>query len=60
MVPAPMRACRCHPLCDRGPGTAIYKKQGKKKQYLLDWIGYSRAVSREIPPTDAEVFLVGA
>lgn len=53
LVPAPVRACRYHPPCGRGPGTAMCKK-GENQEYLLDWVAYDRLVSRDIPPTEAK------
>lgn len=39
LVLAPVRACRCHPLCDRGPGTAMGKKERKPVIFIRQgWI----------------------
>lgn len=39
LAPAPARACRYHPQCGRGPGTAICKEEWKTVTFTrLGWI----------------------
>jgi len=39
LVPAPARACRYHPRCDRDPGTAMCKNERKSVIFIrLGWL----------------------